>query len=352
MGRNHHYLIDSLNQMAESYSTKIKSIDDEDIKKGIIKLVNKKGNIMSKYETYNALKEKLINQINYDIEVGPYEEINYGIQFDITYEGKRSKIRIYESKKKGITLDLSQIKYDELKTLVYNINSSGTGSMMQKASKLETAYRSDQLEVPLIGVDESGKGDYFGPLIIAGVYADQNIKIELMKLGVADSKTLNDTKIHQIAKKIKELCSYEIITLNNETYNELYERIQNLNELLAWGHARTIENLVQKTGCQVALSDQFGNEKLIKDRLMEKSKNIVLEQRPRAEQNVVVAAASILARDAFVTKIKELEVQYNQSFPKGAGTSTIEAGKEFVSRYGKGRLKEVGKVHFKTTSVL
>lgn len=322
------------------------------IQQSIIQLAKKKGNIMSKYTTYDALKEKLINQINYDIEVSSYEEINYGIQFDITYEGKRSKIRIYESKKKGVTLDLSQIKYDELKTLVYNINNSGTGSIVEGKSKSETTYMSDQLEVPLIGVDESGKGDYFGPLIIAGVYADQNTKIELMKLGVADSKTLNDTKIHQIAGKIKELCSYEIIVIKNKTYNELYERIRNLNELLAWGHAKTIENLVQKTGCKVALSDQFGNEKLIKDRLMEKSKNITLEQRPRAEQNVVVAAASILARDTFVTKMKELETQYQQPFPKGAGASTIEAGKEFVRRYGKERLDEVSKVHFKTTLVL
>ena len=322
------------------------------IQQSIIQLAKKKGNIMSKYTTYDALKEKLINQINYDIEVSSYEEINYGIQFDITYEGKRSKIRIYESKKKGVTLDLSQIKYDELKTLVYNINNSGTGSIVEGKSKSETTYMSDQLEVPLIGVDESGKGDYFGPLIIAGVYADQNTKIELMKLGVADSKTLNDTKIHQIAGKIKELCSYEIIVIKNKTYNELYERIRNLNELLAWGHAKTIEKLVQKTGCKVALSDQFGNEKLIKDRLMEKSKNITLEQRPRAEQNVVVAAASILARDTFVTKMKELETQYQQPFPKGAGASTIEAGKEFVRRYGKERLDEVSKVHFKTTLVL
>lgn len=322
------------------------------IQQSIIQLAKKKGNIMSKYTTYDALKEKLINQINYDIEVSSYEEINYGIQFDITYEGKRSKIRIYESKKKGVTLDLSQIKYDELKTLVYNINNSGTGSIVEGKSKSETTYMSDQLEVPLIGVDESGKGDYFGPLIIAGVYADQNTKIELMKLGVADSKTLNDTKIHQIAGKIKELCSYEIIVIKNKTYNELYERIRNLNELLAWGHAKTIEKLVQKTGCKVALSDQFGNEKLIKDRLMEKSKNITLEQRPRAEQNVVVAAASILARDTFVTKMKELETQYHQPFPKGAGASTIEAGKEFVRRYGKERLDEVSKVHFKTTLVL
>lgn len=307
---------------------------------------------MSKYETYEVLKEKLLSQIHYEIEVGAYEEINYGIQFDIHYEGKRSKIRIYESKKKGITLDLSQVKYDELKTLIHNINSSGTGHIMQGNKELQSKFISDQLEVPLIGVDESGKGDYFGPLVIAGVYADQKMKIELMKLGVADSKTLNDTKIHQMAEKIKTLCPFEIIILNNETYNKVYDSIQNLNELLAWGHAKTIENLVQKTACKVALSDQFGNEKLIKNRLMEHSKNITLEQRPRAEQNVVVAAASILARDAFVVKMKELELRYNQPFPKGAGSITIEAGKEFVRRYGKERLSEVSKMHFKTTAVL
>lgn len=313
--------------------------------------------LMSKYDLYNILKEGLLNQLEYDFQVDPYQEINYGIQFDVIDSGKKSKVRIYESKKKGITLDLSQVKYEELKAVIYNINSSGTSHKQVSSTNTKTnipskGFVSDQIKTPLIGVDESGKGDYFGPLVVAGVYADENLKQQLMLLGVADSKVLTDVKIAKLAEQIKVICQYKILIFDNEKYNIAYHKIGNLNLLLAAGHAKVIDELVQKTGAEVALSDQFGDEKLIKGCLRETSKHIILEQRPRAEQNVVVAAASILARDAFVKGMGHLEEKYGQSFPKGASNQTIEAGKKFVRQYGKNRLNEVGKLHFKTTDNL
>lgn len=320
----------------------------------------RKEKLMSKYDLYNILKKGLLNQLEYDLQVEPYQEINYGIQFDVTLNGQKSKVRIYESKKKGVTLDLSQIKNEELKALIYNINSNGTSEKLPNTkSKCQegsaqsiSSFVSDQMEMPLIGVDESGKGDYFGPLVVAGVYANKEQKTKLKLLGVADSKALTDVKIAKLAEQIKAICQYEILVFDNERYNTAYHKIGNLNLLLAAGHAKVIDELVKRTGADVALSDQFGDEKLIKNCLREASRSITLEQRPRAEQNVVVAAASILARNAFVMKMQELELQYAQSFPKGASVATIQAGKRFVNQYGKTRLIEVAKLHFKTTENL
>lgn len=306
---------------------------------------------MNKYDKYNEIKEFLIEQ---GLRVGATKEINYGVQFDVVYSGNTSKIRIYESKKKGITVDLSQVKYEPLVKLIENKDNTKDYAKMVLAGDtgeqaIETDYLSDKLETALIGVDESGKGDYFGPLVIAGVYADENQKLILKELGVMDSKALSEKQIRQLAKQIKEVCTYDVVVLGNETYNKVYERVQNLNKLLAWGHARVIENMLGKVECKCALSDQFGNEALIKNALMDKGQEIKLEQRPRAEQNVVVAAASILARYEFVRRMEQMEKTYNQKFPKGASQATVNAAKLFVRTYGKERLHEVSKLHFKTT---
>lgn len=301
---------------------------------------------MTKYDKYEALKTDLGAR---GVRVSAYSEINYGIQFEISKDGQTSKVRIYESKKKGITVDLSQIKYEELKNLFYTINNN-EASLRIPIGK-PTTYACDDLDNSMIGVDESGKGDYFGPLVIAGVHADKDTKIKLLTLGVMDSKVLSDKQIVYLAERIKALCHYTIVVVGNEKYNELYAKIDNLNKLLAWGHARVIENMLEKVECKYALSDQFGNEKLIQNALMKKGRTITLEQRTKAEQNVVVAA-SILARNEFVNQMHQLEQKYGLVLPKGASTATVNAAKAFVRAYTKERLKEVCKLHFKTTQKL
>lgn len=211
---------------------------------------------------------------------------------------------------------------------------------------------SDIEENPIIGTDESGKGDYFGPLVIAGVYADENIKRQLRSLGVDDSKKIKDSHIALLAPKIKEICKYKVVVIGNEKYNELYSKINNLNKLLAWGHARVIENILEETDCNIALSDQFGNPELIENALMKKGKDITLEQRPKAEENVVVAAASILARNEFVNILSRISRQYDLEFPKGVSDKTKDIGKIFIAKYGRDNLNKVAKLHFKTTKEL
>lgn len=202
--------------------------------------------------------------------------------------------------------------------------------------------------IPHIGVDESGKGDFFGPLVIAGVLVDEHSAKIFAELGIKDSKKMTDKKILSIEKEIKAAAPHSIISISNKKYNELYANIKNLNKLLAWGHARAIENILENNACVYALSDKFGDESLIKSALMKNGQNIRLEQMVRAESDIAVAAASVLARAAFVQKIQKMEDDFKVKFPKGCAPQVKVAAKEFIDMYGVEKLNEVCKMHFKT----
>lgn len=199
-----------------------------------------------------------------------------------------------------------------------------------------------------IGTDESGKGDFFGPLVIAGVLADEKNAQYFLDLGIKDSKKLSDKKMLSLAVEIKKVAPYSIIAISNSKYNELYNNMKNLNKLLAWGHARAIENILNTSHCEYALSDKFGDESLIKSALMKNGRSIRLEQMCKAESDIAVAAASVLARATFVQKMQDMENTYGIKFQKGCSPLVKSVASEFIQKYGKARLKEVCKAHFKT----
>jgi ribonuclease HIII len=203
-----------------------------------------------------------------------------------------------------------------------------------------------------IGIDESGKGDFFGPLCIAGVYADSNTIAGLKTLGVRDSKDLSESAILKIGRKIKAEYAHHIVKINPAKYNELYGQFKNLNLLLAWGHATTIEQLVLKTGCRNVIIDQFAAEHVVETALKRKKLEVELAQRHRGEEDVIVAAASILARQAFVEGLEQLGKEFDIVLPKGASKATIEAGRKLVRNFGPEVLGKVGKLHFKTREVI
>src|SRR5262249_26284215 len=126
---------------------------------------------------------------------------------------------------------------------------------------------------PHFGIDESGKGDFFGPLVIAGVYVDRGIARRLLDAGVRDSKRIgSDGRIRALAVEIRKAVMglSDTIRIGPERYNELYEKFGNLNRLLGWGHARVIENLLaKKPDSPRALSDQFADPRVIKDSLLQ-----------------------------------------------------------------------------------
>jgi len=227
-----------------------------------------------------------------------------------------------------------------------------------KQAKLgyETVLNPDLL-LPRFGVDESGKGDFFGPLCIAGVYVNEAVINAWKDLGVRDSKNISsDKKISDLAEAIRKTpgCVSDSVVVGNEAYNRLYAKMRSVNTLLAWGHARVIENLMGKRYQMnpppvKAISDQFAASKsVIEKALMAQGKEIQLVQRHKAEEDIAVAAASILARDEFVKGIAKLEHQFQMKFPKGASAAVDAAAKEFVTTRGAGELAKVSKLHFRT----
>jgi ribonuclease HIII len=200
-----------------------------------------------------------------------------------------------------------------------------------------------------IGIDEAGKGDYFGPLCIAGVQADSEKIEELLKLGVRDSKTMSDKTILVLSGKIKKLVPHSIVRLLPRKYNELYTSFRNLNRLLAWGHATAISDLVTKTECKKVIIDQFADEHVVLDALKRKAVEVDLTQRHRGEEDPIVAAASILARAAFLEGLEDLGRSLSLTLPKGAAAHVVAAAKQLVERHGKEILSDVAKLHFKIT---
>jgi ribonuclease HIII len=200
-----------------------------------------------------------------------------------------------------------------------------------------------------IGIDESGKGDFFGPLVTAGVYVNTEEKVEkLLTLGVRDSKTLSDEKILLLAKQIKKICDHEVILVLPPKYNQLYSNMPNLNHILAWCHAQSLEQILKRNSdCNMAISDQFAAKEVLLNKLKTMGKQIELIQRPRAEENIAVAAASILARAKFLDVMNIMEQKFNHKFSKGANQQVIKEGIDFLSKGG--NLSQVSKQHFTTT---
>ena len=211
---------------------------------------------------------------------------------------------------------------------------------------------SPEMFEPHLGVDESGKGDFFGPLVISGVYVDRGIARKLLDAGVVDSKKIgSDARIRTLADSIRKssLGLAETVLIGPAKYNELYEKFGNLNKLLGWGHGRVIENLLEKKpDCPRSVSDQFADASVIERSLLRHGRNIGIEQRVRAESDIAVAAASILAREAFINWLERRGKELGLRLERGVSANVKEAAKKLVEAKGPPALREVAKVHFRT----
>jgi ribonuclease HIII len=207
---------------------------------------------------------------------------------------------------------------------------------------------------PHFGIDESGKGDFFGPLVIAGAYVDREIARRLLSLGVTDSKKIgSDSRIRQLAAEIETTpgLAANIVLIGPEKYNVLYEKFANLNDLLAWGHARVIENLLlQRPDCKRSLSDKFANERVIQRALLKQAREIQIDQQTKAESDIAVAAASILARDKFVRWMDARGKALGIVLPKGVSPAVKSAARAVVAKGGRDALRTISKMHFRTSA--
>ncbi len=298
----------------------------------------------------NKALEK-INLLHSTLEsVGKYNlsgisEKNYNYEFTVSsLSGKdKLKVLVYFGKKGLRTV----FQGNNTTQLYKEIN-----SLLTEEPFLD--FAENELTEPdeYIGTDETGKGDFFGPLVVAAVYVNKNSQSILREMGVRDSKALSDSRILQLAGKIRDHFpdNFEIVFISPLKYNELYDKFGNLNKLLNWAHSKAVGNLLKRKRCSVIITDKFSKSALDISNLR-KNAHIEFHTIPKAEKYTAVAAASILAREQMVDWFKKMETD-GIALPKGSSNNIEGKANEIIARYGKEKLKEVAKLHFKTTKKL
>lgn len=201
---------------------------------------------------------------------------------------------------------------------------------------------------PWIGVDEAGKGDFFGPLVVCAVHVAPDQVEELIAHGLRDSKALGDARNMALSAWIEEHLPCEALVLMPVDYNERYAQFKNLNAMLAGAHAEVIARLQRRTGACIAISDDFGGAYRVIKELKSRKTNIALSSMPKAERDLAVACASVLARGRFLQALRDLSTEATMELPPGAAPQVVRAGRELVKLFGEAELGRYAKLHFKT----
>lgn len=207
---------------------------------------------------------------------------------------------------------------------------------------------------PHIGVDEVGKGDYFGPLVVVACFVNKEFVEKISYLGFDDSKRFTDKKIRDLYLHVKEYPYYYESIVHPSEYNDLVNEDGNVSIVLAKQHSKCIEkalkDLQQKgISCESVVIDQFSSSKnRILDELGVLGKEVKVKQFHKGESDIAVAAASIIARGIFLEEFDRMSEKYDFNFPKGA-SNVINSGISFIQKYGQEELRDVAKVGFKTT---
>ncbi len=292
-------------------------------------------------------KEKKASCFVTNIDLGLTEKLKFDLE-EFGFSLSKPQYTLFSAKKKGISVSL----YQSGKLMVQGKEMGEFIEFYLEPEILKNFTYTNPEEyvdrAPHIGTDEAGKGDFFGSLCIAGVYADEEGILRLLKMGIKDNKKLSDKKTLEFAKEIKSEFAHHILRINPPKYNELYSKFRNLNHLLAWAHATIVDQMTTKSGCSKVIIDQFASKTLITSAIEKKKQNLCLNIHPRAEEDVVVAAAAILARSAFLDSLDLLGEDIGFILPKGASAKTKEVGREIVQKHGALGLEKVCKKHFQT----
>jgi len=205
-----------------------------------------------------------------------------------------------------------------------------------------------------IGVDEVGKGDYFGPLVVVSCFVDEEFYKKVKALGVGDSKKFSDSRILKMYEEMKKYPYYYSSIVSPEEYNRLIKETGNVAILLAKQHSKVIEIALEdlkrkKKECKKVVIDQFSSKQnRVRDELGTLGKGVEFEQYHKGESDIAVACASVFARAIFLEEMQKMSDSYYFSFPKGA-SNVIPSAKEFLAKHGMDELSKVAKVSFKTT---
>jgi ribonuclease HIII len=302
-----------------------------------------------KYSYIEQLERKIRSiepkLVQHGIILEKVKDVPYGVQLSATgQDGEEGRAVVYYSPKRN-SFSATEIKLNEAsKKLVFCIE--GKPLYSSQNSSFEAHF----------GSDESGKGDFFGPLIVAGFYVDsQETGEDLVKIGVCDSKKLNDKTIAEIAVILNEKYKQNISVVRPsvEKYNEMYSKFKNLNVLLGLMHAMAFDELkLRFPKTNLAIFDKFADESLV-TRFLLKHPDLKINGIFHGENSdIAVAAASVIARNYFVKRMGVLSRKYGVKIPLGAGNNVIEAGRKFISKHGRENLNFVAKLHFQTTDKL
>ena len=266
-------------------------------------------------------------------------ELVNGIQVRLSDGIRRCRFNFYYSSHKGFSI-VQAGGNPELRTRIQQILEGREVNIPEEASR--------------IGSDEAGKGDYLGPLTAAAVFGDEVSTARLIEMGVTDSKRLRDKTIRNLAGRIRSMnpASSFVVSVPPEEYNAEFRRLKaigrNSLDLLALCHARAIGELFRRGFApQLVVIDRFCPPKRIRHLLPAGS--YVLDMPVQGESDPVVAAASILARDAYLEGLDRISEKLGIRAVPGAGSPTDAVARCFVEEYGENILETVAKLHFKNT---
>lgn len=291
---------------------------------------------MSKSCFVAEIKKEQVEKLKNDLE-------------DQGFELKSGPHLVFHASKKGIQVHL----YTSLKLTVMGKDKDEFITFYLEPEILQTtSFSHPKADIdlnPRMGSDEAGKGDYFGPLCVVACSCSSDIIDKLFEMGVQDSKTLSDAKVIALADKLKTFVPHEKVVIYPKTYNDLYDKFKNLNRLLAWAHTKAISGLYERFPESICIVDQFSKDMLVEKSLKSSLPKLKVIERTKAESDLVVAAASILAREAFLTGMKKLSEKADFDLPKGASSIVIKKARELVEKSGRQILPSVAKMHFKTS---
>jgi len=288
--------------------------------------------------------EKVINHLAMDfrkknLSASSVTLKQYNYELSVIDGKDKVKVLTYFGKK-GIKTILQGNESSEIYKRIQNfVSSQQPISFPELNSKIE--------KHSYIGTDESGKGDLFGPLVVAGFHFDKELETELRAAGVRDSKELTESKIISTAEfLIKNFrARISIVILKPTDYNVIYPKYNNLNKMLVELHGKVISNLSKKSGCREAIIDKFAKAQRF-DTINPNSK-LKIELHEKGERFAGVAAASIIARYNFIKWFAENKFG-NVILPKGSSNETIRFAKKILEEYNPDDLKNFAKLHFKT----
>ena len=283
--------------------------------------------------------------------------INYGYKFTFVQGDEKVGLNVYNGKK-GLRL-VWQGKGGQLEQKLLaaveggKVTLQGAPGTAQSTLQGQGEYTAPLWDGLWAGSDESGKGDFIGPLVVAATVVNKDTAARLMAAGVKDCKALSDKKILELESIIKEVVvEYIVLEMKPTAYNLRYQQIKdrggNLNQLLSLGHIAALSKVLERQPlCKGALIDQFTKSNAILLSLKQRFPQVDFRQRPKAESDLAVAAASVLARAAFLHRMEELALLAGETeLPKGGGEQATAAAQRIVDRLGREALGNFVKLHF------